>query len=201
VTPALRSSICLFVAAFAIAGASAAATPLEKEIADLYRRGLQGDKAAVEQCIAKLEATLQTQPANELARVYLGSAYTLRSRDLGFGPKKLQVLRQGVAVMDEAVAAAPGDPKVRLARALTTSALPTILGYRGASRKDFDLLAATAEREPAKFDEGDLQIIFYNAGNAAKENGDRARATALWQLAARHPADPTLTEKVNAAVR
>lgn len=142
----------------ALAG-TATAAPEQSEIQQLYARGLRGDKGAVEQCITKLEEAVREQPKNQLARVYLGSAYTLRSRDLGFGPKKLQVLRQGVAVMDEAVAASPDDPKVRLARALTTSALPAILGYRASSKKDFEWLAQVAQREPDRFSENDLAAI------------------------------------------
>ena len=104
---------------------AASASPNEqKEIQDFYRRGLAGDQDAVNQCIDKLEAVLKIEPANQLARVYLGSAYTLRSRDLGFGPKKLSTLKRGIAVMDDAVAAVPDDPKVRLTRALTAEACP-----------------------------------------------------------------------------
>ncbi|MGZ5005195.1 MAG: hypothetical protein ACXV8H_06725, partial [Chthoniobacterales bacterium] len=106
----------------------AAAPNEQKEIQDLYRRGLAGDKEAVRQCIDKLEAALAAEPKNQLARVYLGSAYTLRSRDLGFSPRKLQALRHGLALMDEAVAAAPNESKIRLVRALTTSSLPGFLG-------------------------------------------------------------------------
>ena len=179
----------------------ATSAPEQQEIAGLYRRGLSGDKAAVEQCIEKLEAVLKNQPENQLARVYLGSAYTLRSRDLGFGPRKLEALRRGLAIMDEAVAAAPDEPKVRLARALTTSSLPAIFGRRASSRKDFELLAAAAQRTPAKFEEGDLQIIYYNAGLAAKAAGDRAGAIALWHEALRHSNDPVLARKVEDALK
>ena len=189
------SCLLLFGACCATLAAPAAD---QAEIQSLYRLGLAGDKAAVAACIEKLEAVLRTESSNQLARVYLGSAYTLQSRDLGFGPKKLQVLRKGVAVMDEAVAAAPGDPKVRLARALTTSALPAILGYRAASRKDFDALAEMARRTPEKFERGDLQIVYYNAGLSAKEAGDMPRAVGLWEQALQHSADRALTEKVKA---
>lgn len=168
----------------------------EKEVQELYRRALLGDKAAVEQCITALENGLKEQPQNQLARVYLGSAYTLRSRDMGFGPKKLKVLKQGVAVMDEAVAAAPDEPKVRLARALTTSALPGILGYADDARKDFAQLAQIAERSPDKFERGDLQLVFYNAGLAAAKGKERARTAELFRAAARHPIDRSLAEKV-----
>jgi hypothetical protein len=176
----------------------AAAAPAQHEINDLYRRGLAGDKAAVEQCIGILEQTLKAEPTNQLARVYLGSAYTLRSRDLGFGPKKLQVLKQGVAVMNEAVAAAPNDAKVRLARALTTDALPGILGYKSESRRDFAELAAMAQRSPEKFAEGDLQIVYYNAGLAAHANGEHERAVTFLKQAQAHRVDAALAKKVDA---
>lgn len=173
----------------------------EKQIRELYRRGLAGDKAAVEACIAKLEEALRMVPRDQLARVYLGSAYTLRSRDLGFGPKKLRALKQGLALMDEAVNAAPAEPKVRLARALTTAALPGIFGRRPQSETDFEHLAAMAERTSTSFDSGDLQVIYYNAGQVAARKGDRQRARALWEKALRHNEDAALEQQIRAQLR
>ncbi len=172
----------------------------EKQINEMYRRGLAGEKAAVVECIDKLEAVLKTDKGNQLARVYLGSAYTLRSRDLGFGPKKLETLNHGIALMDEAVSSAPDDVKVRLARALTTQSLPFFSRRAASSRKDFEMLAAVAQRSPASFDEGELQLVFYNAGLAAKTNGNREQAVALLQHAVRHPADAGLAKKVEEAL-
>lgn len=178
--------------------ATTAAPTDEPQIQELYRRGLKGDAAAVVQCIDKLEAVLQTEPGNQLARVYLGSAFTLRSRDLSFGPRKLQTLKRGVALMDEAVAAAPDNANVRLARALTTQALPSFLGRAESTRRDFTALAETAQRAPEKFEPGDRQIIYYYAGLAAKRAGERDHAATLWQLALRSPADPALTARTEA---
>lgn len=160
----MKRNLPAFIAALLLsAHAAFAAVNEQEEIQALYRRALAGEKDAVEQCIAKLEAAVKIQPENQLARVYLGSAYTLRSRDLGFSPRKLQTLRQGLALMDQAVAAAPDEPKVRLARALTTSALPSIFGRASSSRKDFALLAEMARRAPGKFEKGDLRVIYSNA--------------------------------------
>ena len=131
----------------------------QSDIQQLYRRGLQGDEDAVNLCIEKLEGVLAREPQNQLARVYLGSSYTLRSRDLGFGPKKLSALKHGLALMDEAVSAAPNEPKVRLARALTTSALPSFFGRKSESKSDFDLLREVAAQHPEKFDPADLQAL------------------------------------------
>ena len=144
----------------ALAGTLAASE--QSEIQHLYRRGLEGDKDAVNRCIEELEAVLGREPQNQLARVYLGSSYTLRSRDLGFGPKKLSTLKQGLALMDEAVAGAPNEPKVRLARALTTSALPALFGRKSESKRDFDLLRDLAARNPEKFDSADVQALREN---------------------------------------
>lgn len=173
----------------------------QKEIQELYRRGLAGDEAAVEQCITRLEDVTKSEPENQLARVYLGSAYTLRSRDLGFGPGKLRALRHGLALMDAAVAAAPEEAKVRLARALTTSALPSLFGRKSQSREDFAVLAQLADKAPAKFEEGDLELVYYRAGLAAKEMGAAEKAIALWKKALAHPVDPKLTEKVRSELK
>ncbi len=193
---ARQSCFGLFASTFFIATLCAEAAPEQKEISVLYRRGLAGDKAAVEQCIIKLEDALRAQPQNQIARVYLGSAYTLRSRDLGFGLKKLQAVQHGLALMDEAVAAAPDDPKVRLARALTTTALPAIFGRGGSTRTDFELLADLALRAPEKFEADDRQIILYQAGIFAKNADNKARAAMLLREAGQSPADPKLSQKV-----
>ncbi len=181
-----------------IAGLPAASAADEIEVNDLYRRGLAGDKAAVVECIDRLEAVLKSDGGNQLARVYLGSAYTLRSRDLGFGPKKLKALNHGIALMDEAVSAAPNDLKVRLARALTTQSLPFFSGRAASSRKDFQMLAAAAHRSPEKLNEGELQVIFYNAGLAAKVAGDHAGAAALFREGLKHGADTALSVMLHA---
>jgi hypothetical protein len=188
----------LFLCACALTAPGAEQQLLREEIEQLYARGLAGDAAAVEECIGKLETILQTEPKNQLARVYLGSALTLRSRDLRFGPGKLKALKHGVAVMDEAVAAAPEDPKVRLARALTSQALPFFLGRAGTSRQDFEKLVEMAQRPGSEIAAGDLQIIYYNAALGAKKQGDRARAAELLRTAQLHSADPALARKVEA---
>jgi hypothetical protein len=154
----------LWFLGFGISRLPLAAAPNEqKEIRELYRRGLGGDKEAVTQCIDKLEAVVGAEPKNQLARVYLGSAYTLRSRDLGFGPRKLQVLHRGLGLMDEAVTAAPNEYKIRLVRALTTSSLPAFLGHRGESRRDFELLAEMAKQAPERFEASDLKLVMERA--------------------------------------
>lgn len=171
-----------------------------EEIRALYKRGLAGEKNAVEQCIAKLEKAVAAEPDNQVARVYLGSAYTLRSRDLWIGPAKLAALKRGLALMDEAVAAAPRDAKVRLVRALTEDSLPFFFGRKRMAREDFSMALAILKRNPDNLEDGDKQTLYYSAGEVAKEAGDRARARELWNAAARYPIDAALALKISAAL-
>jgi hypothetical protein len=180
--------------------AAAEARDEQIEITKLYQRGLAGDKQAVTDCIAMLEALLKNEPNNQLARVYLGSAYTLRSRDLNLGPQKILALKKGIALMDEAVAATPNDAHVRLVRALTNQSLPFFLGRRAAARQDFEELVAIVSKNPEKLAPGDRQLLFLNAGIVAKQGGDKERASDLWKRGLRTPVDPKLTQELNAAL-
>jgi hypothetical protein len=180
--------------------AAAEARDEQIEITKLYQRGLVGDKQAVTDCITMLEALLKNEPNNQLARVYLGSGYTLRSRDLNLGPQKLLALKKGIALMDEAVAATPDDAHVRLVRALTNQSLPFFLGRRAAARQDFEELVAIVSKNPEKLAPGDRQLLFLNAGIVAKQGGDKVRASDLWKRGLRTPVDPKLTQELNAAL-
>ncbi len=196
----IRPLLAFFLAALAWPGLLRAAPPSQPEVGRLYARGLAGDERAVVDCIAALEQTLATTPNDQLARVYLGSAYTLRSRDLGFGKAKLDTLRKGIALMDAAVAAAPGDAHVQLTRAVTTEALPGFLGRRKIARTQLDELVALVEKNPAKLPPADQQLLYLNAGQANKKAGDEARALALWRRGAALRADAKLTQEIEAAM-
>ena len=181
-------------------GALLHATPADSAIADLYGRGLRGDEQAVVDCISALEAKLAIQPADQLARVYLGSAWTLRSRDLPIGPGKLSALRRGISLMDEAAAAAPDNAHVLLLRAVTNEALPVFLGQRRAARAQLDELLVRLEKGSAKLKPADQQLLYLNAGEAAKRAGDKERARELWKRGLTITADEKLTAEIRAAM-
>ena len=89
--------VALLGIALVASGALLHAVSTDPAIADLYARGLRGDKQAVVDCISVLEAKLTVQPNDQLARAYLGSAWTLRSRDLPIGPGKLSALAKALS--------------------------------------------------------------------------------------------------------
>ncbi|HEY1582635.1 MAG TPA: hypothetical protein VGF73_06015 [Chthoniobacterales bacterium] len=195
-----RLFTCVFFAALCSASLWAAPPP-DPTIAALYRRGLAGDPQAVQDCIAALEQRLSASPNDQLARVYLGSAYTLRSRDLGFGKAKLGALRKGIALMDAAAAAAPNDAHVALTRAVTTEALPFFLGRRQAAREQLFALVAMIEKDPARLPPDDRQLLYLNAGEAAARAGDKRRARELWERGLTIGGDARLDAEIRAALR
>lgn len=192
--------VALFGVTLAVSGTFLHAAPVDSVIADLYGRGLQGDAQAVTDCISALQAKLAVQPDNQLARVYLGSAWTLHSRDLPIGPGKLLALRKGISLMDEAATAAPDDARVLLLRAVTNEALPIFLGRRAVARAELDDLLGHLEKGSAKLKPADQQLLYLNAGQAADRSGDKVRARQLWRRGAALKADPKLTEEMTAAL-
>lgn len=193
-----RHLFALLGAALALPGARA--LPNDPAISALYARGLAGDREAVTACIAALEKLLAAQPNEQVTRVYLGSAYTLRSRDLPLGPAKLRALRKGIALMDEAAAAVPENCNVQLTRAVTNEALPVFLDRRKIAREQLEQLVAEIEKNPAKLAPADQQLLYLNAGEAAKKAGNTARARELWQRGAALKSDPKLTDEIEAAL-
>ena len=77
-----------------------------------------GNKDATRRLVAWLEELTAEQPDNGILLVYLGSAYTLASRDAFIGPGKLRYLMAGRDCMDRAVTIRPTDPNVRFIRAI-----------------------------------------------------------------------------------
>lgn len=193
-----RPWLALVCALFFIPGALA--LPNDTAISALYARGLAGDRAAVAECIAALEKILEARPNDQLARVYLGSTYTLLSRDLAIGPAKLSTLRKGLALMDEAAAAAPADANVQLNRAITNAAMPAFLGRRKVAREQLDQLVVQVEKNPAALTPADQQLLYLNAGEAAARVGDPGRARLLWQRGLAIAADQKLSKEIQEAL-
>jgi hypothetical protein len=169
-------------------------------IDDLYAQALAGDKSATEKCIEELEAVVRAQPQNQLAHVYLGSSYTLRSRDIAIGPEKLRLLRRGIAVMDAAVQAAPDDAQVWLVRALTDEALPFFAGRGEMARAEFLALAEMAATTQTPIGARDWQLLYLHAGQVAQKEGDKERASKYFRIGLTKKSNPELTAQLQAAL-
>ena len=153
-----------------------------------HHRCEQGDGKTIEAYCAKFEQRLRADPQDHLARAYLGSAHTLRAREATWGPSKLSPLDKGKKLMDQAVAAAPDDPRVRTVRAINSYRLPRKLKRRPLALADFKILAPLARNEGGTLSKSERQVILYYAWKTFREEGHLKQA-AQWKAAC-HQIDP-----------
>lgn len=136
---------------------------------------LTGKSKQIDAQIKKFETQLAEDPNDQLAKVYLGSACALRSKATFWGPSKLKFLKRGQTLMDQAVAQAPKNPRVRMVRAIGCYKVPKKFKRRPMAVADFNILVPIA-RKPAKAAGSDLldnerQAILYYAYLTYSEEG------------------------------
>lgn len=134
------------------------------------------DAKVIDAYIAKFQARLDADPKDQLAKVNLGSAYTLRSAESFWGPKKMEYLKKGGALMDEAVAAAPKDPRVRFLRAANSYRVPKRFGRRSLAVDDFRILMPIAIKGGHGLKRRERQAMLYYAWRTFEEEGQLAEA-------------------------
>lgn len=154
-----------------------------EEAIKLHHEGVKGDKKSVLKAEEILEKLHAQSPDNMMVQVYLGSIYTLRGRDIGFGPKALDYLKKGGRTMDAAVDQVPDDAHVRLVRAINYWNLPFFCGKKGDAEKDFLKLVEIVDQDPGQYDREMLQYIYYYAGLVHKDRKDLPEAVKLWSRA------------------
>ncbi len=172
---------------------------------ELHDRGADGDKQAVKDAIVYFENLLEQEPNNELARVYLGSSYTIRSRDVGIGPGKLDTLKKGGRIMDQAVANAPNDIRVRLVRGVNYLRLPALFGKRDEGRADLlAILDAVQNQSGPQIDSlsaGEKQAIYYFGALALHQTGKKREAQQVFQKALEFDPDSELAPDIRKELR
>jgi tetratricopeptide (TPR) repeat protein len=162
----------------------AAAAPADR-VADYHRwhhRAVQADdNDPIDRAINRFEAALETDPDDHLARVYLGSAHTLRAAETFWGPSKLKYLRRGEKLMNRAVEAAPDNPRVRFIRAVNAYRVPERFKQRPTAVADFSKLLPVAESGGHGLGRRERQAILYYAWLTFSEEdhpGEARRARA-----------------------
>jgi len=158
--------------------------PLIKQVQARHEKAVKGDTRETKALTTDLEKWTKEQPNNHLLQAYLGSVYTLDSRDAWIGPGKLTYLQNGGKEMDAAVAADPNNPAVRFVRAIDYFELPAIFGKRQTARDDFQLLVKQIEgvvKTPYTLNTETRQAIYYYAGLSFKQLSQPQQAQAVWQ--------------------
>jgi hypothetical protein len=157
--------------------------PLIKTVEARHEKAVKGDAEETKKLTTDLEKWTKEQPNNHLLQAYLGSVYTLDSRDAWIGPGKLTFLKKGGATMDAAVAADPNNPAVRFVRAIDYFELPAIFGKRQTARDDFQLLVKQIDGTVPNayiLSVETRQAIFYYAGLSYQQLSEPTLAKDVW---------------------
>lgn len=130
------------------ASPSVASPPPERLVAlrSLYLLAVS-ERAAIPQGLAEIERLRSyggmPRGSHQEATLtaYEGALITLRAKHAFWPPRKLQHLRQGLAVLDRVVAAHPEHAEARYLRLMSCYYLPPLLGRGESVREDFAALA------------------------------------------------------------
>jgi hypothetical protein len=174
--------------------------PLIQQIQARQEKAVNGDTKETKALTADLEKWTKEQPTNYLLQAYLGSVYTLDSRDAWPGPGKLSYLRNGGKLMDGAVAADPGNPAVRFVRAIDYYELPFFFGKGKTARDDFQILLKQIEGEtktPYVLNVETQQAIYYYAGRSFKQLSQLPQAKDAWERGLKLDPSSALGMKIN----
>jgi hypothetical protein len=178
--------------------------PLIKEVQARHEKAVNGDTKETKKLTADLEKWTQEQPTNYLLQAYLGSVYTLDSRDAWIGPGKLTFLKKGGQNLDGAVASDPNNPAVRFVRAIDYFELPAIFGKRQTARDDFQMLVKQVEgtiKTPYVLNLETQQAIYYYAGLSYQQLSQPDQAKDVWQRGLKLDAKSALGVKIKAALK
>ena len=116
------------------------------------------------------------QELDLLLTAYEGALVTLRAKH-GFWPtSRLRHLREGLVVLDAAVAAAPDQAEIRYLRLMSCFYLPGILGRGDSVREDFAALARLLPQARDRYDptlwEAITTFVLENARLSAAQRAD-----------------------------
>jgi hypothetical protein len=173
--------------------------PVIKQIQARYEKALNGDTKETKALTTDLEKMVDDQPTNYLLQAYLGSTYTLDSRDSWPGPGKLTFLKKGGQWLDGSVNSAPDNPAVRFIRAMDYYSLPFFFGKGKTARDDFQLLLKQIDGEiktPYILDIKTQQAIYYYAGLSFKQLDQVPQAKDAWQKGLKLDAKSDLGKKI-----
>ena len=154
-----------------------------------YRKGAEGDKTAVEPARKKLEKALELDAKHALARVVLGSVYTLKARDAFLPNGKMKWARRGVETMDDAVASDPDSREVRWIRALNNFHMPSFMKREELVLKDLEWLWSHRRELDEKICPQQVASFY---GRALAKEGHVREAREVWEEGLSF--DPTSTE-------
>src|SRR5690606_25785615 len=117
----------------------------------LFFQAVAGDREALARATAFFEQAQREDPSQPSLRAYFGASQLLNAAAATWPWEKGRLAREGLVLLDQAVAVAPEDLEVRFIRGMTSYRLPRFMKRRNVA--EFDL-AKVASQAVAAAEEG-----------------------------------------------
>lgn len=149
--------------------------------------GVGGDEEAASDALERLVELRGRYPDDPRVLSYLGSARVLAASRLVLPWEKGQTCKEGLALLDRAVALASEDPELRFVRAVSTYPLPWFFDRRAQCEDDLSWLAArwevAVENGSMTAPMAALALLYHGEFCASREDTRAAREA--WETSAR----------------
>ncbi|WP_246469421.1 hypothetical protein [Cohnella nanjingensis] len=163
------------------------------KIKSLYKEGAKGNLIAVQESNQLLERLRLDYPDHPHAEAYHGSIFLLIARDKTNPLERLKWAKNGLKLLDKAVAAAPNDSRVRYLRGRSAYRLPE--KYFQRTRTVIEDYSFLIDQELLQ--EGhlgamgiDYSILSYEIGEAYRRIGRNEDAAKCWTKLEQQTQDP-----------
>ncbi|MBN2008729.1 tetratricopeptide repeat protein [candidate division KSB1 bacterium] len=143
--------------------------------------GAQGEKDMVGNAEQMFQAVIEREPNNADAHCWYGSVLTLKGRDSMLPFNKMRHVKDGNKEMDLAVSLDSTNIAVRLTRANTSLALPSLFNRIDYAIADFKYYVSAYEMAPQYFNEAQYGDVLVKLGHAYQKKGLTELAKATWQ--------------------
>lgn len=147
-----------------------------------HELAVKGDKNAVKKAVSYFEKAKSLAKDDYAIKCWYGSALCLVGRDTKNPLVQYKKVKDGLALMDEAVNKYPDNYEIRLCRAMTTVNLPDSIFKRlKQSIDDFMYLINKDNQKPGYLPEREKRLAYLNAGMGFKTGGALENAIKCWK--------------------
>lgn len=161
------------------------------KIISLYKKGAKGNVTAVQEANELLERLRLDYPDHPHAEAYHGSIMLLIARDKTNPLERLKWAKNGLKLLDKAVAAAPHDSRIRYLRGRSAYRLPEKYFQRTRTViEDYTFLIDRESLQEGILGANDYTKLTYELGEAYRRIGRNEDAARCWTKLEQQTQDP-----------
>jgi tetratricopeptide (TPR) repeat protein len=161
------------------------------KITSLYKEGAKGNASAVQEANQLSERLRHEYPDHPLAEAYHGSIMLLIARDKSNPLERLKWAKNGLKLLDKAVAATPNDSRIRYLRGRSSYRLPEKYFQRTQTViEDYTFLIDRESLQEGILKDNDYARITYELGEAYRRIGRNEDAAKSWTKLEQQTQDP-----------